>query len=94
MAFKEQVRLGQVWQPWYAALLQQAGLRAESIQKRQHWGPRKEVRLVRVSPQRVLCRHTRGSINCSCSPAGATAGGGPLAVCFLLRMQSSTPSGE
>ena len=49
MAFKEQVRLGQVWQPWYVALLKQAGLRAENIQLRQHLGPRKEVHLVRVS---------------------------------------------
>ena len=83
MAFKEQVRLGQVWQPWYAALLQQAGLRAESIQRRQHLGPRKEVRLVRVSPQRALCRHTGGSM--LCSPAGRLLVGTPSSVLSKTR---------
>ena len=86
MAFKEQVRLGQVWQPWYAALLQQAGLRAENIQKRQRLGPRKEVRLVRVSPHRVVCRQSRGSR--FRSPAGLLPVGDPLLCALRLSMQS------
>eukprot|EP00891_Asterochloris_glomerata_P006950 jgi/Astpho2/6950/Aster-01812 len=84
MAFKEQVRLGQVWQPWYAALLQQAGLRAESIQKRQHWGPRKEVRLVRAD----MVRPGQGLDNTAGSPQehALTLPTGAVPVPWLARL--------
>jgi hypothetical protein len=46
MKWREQSRLGQVWQPWYAEMLRQAGLKAVNERAAIGSGPAKGIKLV------------------------------------------------
>ena len=44
--WREQSRLGQVWQPWYAEMIRQAGLQAVHEHAAKGYGPAQGIKLV------------------------------------------------
>ncbi len=50
LILKQQMQWGQVWQPWYAVLLRQAGLSQAPHRKRCGWRVCRDAQLVQVGP--------------------------------------------